>query len=454
MIRQAFDRDELRRYVVAVRDVLDAPQLQAPAARAASTIGLDGDPVAQLRGAIPSVDPELASSGGAAGEQVPFLSRDPIHSLLQSTLETKLREQGVRDETPKQRDLLSRIAHTMELLIHPVRYGPTDAAWVGEVAEAMLDQLAKGNHPFNPAPAEREIGDDARIVIVGDWGTGLPRAQAVAGFMAEEVRDALAHGREAHVVHLGDVYYSGLAEEVQRHVLAPGMWPVTVDQATAGVTSWSLNGNHDMYGGGFGYFETLLGDERFANQRSAAGQATSFFRLSSRAWDFVALDTSWDDKVLSQGGIGVLKDPQSAFVAKVAQESDRKLCLLSHHQLLSVYAPRDIGDTLTSKLGPVLNTGRVTAWIWGHEHRCMSFNAAGGVKFPRCVGHGGVPVLMPRGPGDPVPPPGAWEERGFLELEGDRWARFGFAVFDLDGDQIHVRYRDDQGSTTRQEQIG
>ena len=50
--------------------------------------------------------------------------------------------------------------------------------------------------------------------------------------MAEEVADALAHGREAHVIHLGDVYYSGLPSEVQQHVLA--CWPVTPEQAGPG----------------------------------------------------------------------------------------------------------------------------------------------------------------------------------------------------------------------------
>ena len=49
------------------------------------------------------------------------------------------------------------------------------------------------------------------------------------------------------------------------------LWPVTADQAGAGVTSWSLNGNHDMYSGGFGYFQTLLADPRFAAQRSPDG---------------------------------------------------------------------------------------------------------------------------------------------------------------------------------------
>ena len=338
-------------------------------------------------------------------------------------------------------------------MLHPVPFGPTDIEWVTQIGAAMLDRLAKGNHPFNPQPATHAIADDARIVVVGDWGTGVPRAHDVARLMAEDVAEALADGREVHVVHLGDVYYSGLPEEVERHVLAPGLWPVSEGQARAGVTSWSLNGNHDMYGGGWGYFGTLLGDERFAAQRSPDGKPTSFFRLTSPSWDFVALDTSWDPDVLAQGHVGVLQDPQAALVAEVAAESDRKLVLLSHHQLLSVYDRHDLGPTLPGRLAQVLDGGRVTAWLWGHEHRCMGFDAAGGVAFPRCIGHGGVPVPMEHAADDPIPPPGAWEERGYLEERGERWARFGFATLDMAPDRIAVRYRDDQGTVVRSETI-
>jgi hypothetical protein len=451
VIKQAYDRNQLGRYVEAWRAHLDAPGVQPAAARAAEKVTGAGDPATVLRAALPSVATAPPSSGGGEAD-VPFL-RDPMVSLFQSSLESGLRARGVRDVAPDRRDLLSRIVHFLRSLLHPVRYGPTDSEWVTRVGEAMLDRLADGNHPFNPVPARHEIADDARIVVVGDWGSGVPRARDVARFMADEVADALAHGRQAHVVHLGDVYYSGLPEEVERNVLAPGLWPVTVDQGRAGVTSWSLNGNHDMYGGGFGYFGTLLADERFRAQRSPDGKPTSFFRLTSPSWDFVGLDTSWDPDVLAQGHVGVLEDPQAEFVASVAGESARKLMLLSHHQLLSVYDSKDVGPTLSGKLAATLGAGRVTAWLWGHEHRCMSYEAAGGVKFPRCIGHGGVPVLMDHAAGDPIPAPGTWEEREFLKFRGDHWARFGFAILDLAGDRIAVRYRDDQGTLTRSETI-
>jgi Calcineurin-like phosphoesterase len=425
MIKQVVDRGEMGRYVEALRDQLDAP-----------------------------VTEKLASSGADSADVAPFMSRDPMQSLLQSTLEDKLRERGVPGEAPKRRDFGAWLVHLIESILHPVRFGPDDPNWVIDVAAAVLERMAKGNHPFNPLPAEYEISDNARVVIVGDWGTGLPRAQEVAKFMAQEVSEALAEGRETHVIHLGDIYYSGLKGEVRRHVLAPGMWPVSDEQATAGVTSWSLNGNHDMYSGGFGYFETLLADERFAKQRSSDGKATSFFRLRSPSWDFVALDTSWDTDVLSPGFVGVLQDPQAEFAKRVADESARKLMLLSHHQLLSVYDKEDLGPTLEEKLAPVLDGGRVTAWLWGHEHRCMGFEEAKQIKYPRCIGHGGVPVLMEHKPGELIPAPGAWEEREFSEYRGEHWGRMGFAVLDLAGPEIKMRYRNELGLTPREEMIG
>jgi hypothetical protein len=454
MIRQVVDRNEMHRYVEALRDQLGAPELQHVAARAAETFAGDGDPATKLRAALPPVTPELASSGARNSDEVPFMSRDPIQSLMQSTLEGKLRERGVPGEAPEHRGPLSWLVHAIETILHPVRFGPDDPDWVIEVAAAVLDRLAQGNHPFNPVAAEHEVADGARLVIVGDWGTGLPRARRVAEHIADAVAQALAEGRQAHVVHLGDIYYSGMEDEVRRHVLDQGRWPVTVEQARAGVTSWSLNGNHDMYGGGFGYFKTLLGDERFSTQSSPDGKPTSYFRLRMPFWDIVGLDTSWDPDVLSMGMVGVLEDPQAEYVTRVAGESERKLMLLSHHQLVSVYDKEDLGATLPAKLGPVLRGGDVTAWLWGHEHRLMGFERAEGVRVPRCVGHGGVPVLMTHTPEEPIPSPGVWQETDFSEYHGERWGRMGFAILDFAGAEIKVRYRDERGETSREETIG
>jgi hypothetical protein len=452
MYRESFDQESVRRYVEAVRGVLGSDaRLRDAASRAALQLPGAGESVAKLSAALPAVGAAPASSGGSPDGPQPYLSRDPMVSLVQSAINGALTDNSSRGGAATGTGLWQRLAFTVKGLFHPGNFSPTDPDWVVKIAESMLGHLAKGNHPFNPRPAEHAISDTARLVVVGDWGTGLPRARAVASHMAEEVSTALEDGREAHVIHLGDVYYSGLPSEYQRHALA--YWPVTSGQARAGVTSWSLNGNHDMYSGGFGYFETLLGDPRFAGQYSPDGRATSFFRLTSPSWEFVGLDTAWDANVLSEGAVGVLRDPQADYVNSVAAASGRKLALLSHHQYVSVYDRADIGEELGAKLGPVLRGGRVTAWFWGHEHRCMGFNSTGGVAFPRCLGHGGVPVLQEHEADAAIPSPGAWEYRDYLVSGNQRWARFGFAVLDLAGDRITVRYMSEEGALVRTEEI-
>jgi hypothetical protein len=260
-------------------------------------------------------------------------------------------------------------------------------------------------------------------------------------------------------VHLGDVYYSGVEDEIRRRVLADGMWPVTLEQARAGAGSWALNGNHDMYGGGWGFFETLLGDPRFAGQRSPDGRPTSFFRIRTPSWDLVGLDTSWDPDVLCKGLTGALTDPQGAIVTGWAAESERKLMLFSHHQFVTSYDPGDIGTVIPSKLDSLVAGKRISAWLWGHEHRCMRFESDEiGIPFMSCIGHGGIPI--PASPaGAKIPAPGTWQipmpgqDDGVFENDGRSWNKFGFAIVDFAGPEATIRYRDDEGRQQRCDRI-
>jgi hypothetical protein len=380
-------------------------------------------------------------------------------SLLQTSLEDETRKAGAAAPR-KAHGLLSHIVGAVESIADIEKYGAHDPDWVTRIGEATLDRLARGNHPFNSEPAEYEIPvDDARVVLVGDWGSGLPRARSVGRFMAQEVANAINHGRSVHVIHLGDVYYSGDPVEYIRRVLAPGLWPVTIEQSRGGVTSWSLNGNHDMYGGGWGYFDTLLADERFANQRSPTGKPTSFFRIKTPSWDIVGLDTAWDSDVLSMGQHAMLADPQAAVVSGWAAESYRKLMLLSHHQLVTSYDHGDIATVLPMKLQPLLGSKRIGAWLWGHEHRCMGFDdPEQRIPFMCCIGHGGIPIRA-TAKGESIPPPGLWQipspgsDSGVFVENDTRWNNFGFAVVDFDGLHARIRYRDDQGTELRAETI-
>jgi len=71
------------------------------------------------------------------------------------------------------------------------------------------------------------------------------------------------------------------------------------------------------------------------------------------------------------------------------------------------------------------------AAVEGHEHRAITYQAAGGVRYPRCLGHGSVPVLP-----DPEPPPGStpattWQSSRTVREGGQHRTRFGFVVAPL-----------------------
>jgi len=473
VIADFLDRAQTGRYVAAVREQVRTKQLRREKVIGAAK-GVDRDHAdgTQARAAVLDAlrqDDTETQSSGWAGQSSPFLSRSPAVSLLQTSLEDEARKHGIVHTPAVHRRFgkvaaiaeeivrdLEAVEHKIWQYIHPEQFSTTDAAWVTTVAEAMLDRLAKGNRPFNPEPAHAEIDSaNPRIVVVGDWGSGVKRAIAVAKQIAARVDEALGEKREVHVIHLGDVYYSGDAVEIELRVLADGMWPVTAAQAAGDhVMSWSLNGNHDMYSGGWGYFDTLLADPRFVNQSSAPGKPTSFFRIRTPSWDLVGLDTSWQTDPLSLAKSGVLEDPQATVLgawAEQAEQDGRKLMLLSHHQLVTAYDHGDIATELPDKLAPLLARGQVAAWLWGHEHRCMGFTSAPGQPpFMRCIGHGGIPVLASDAP---TPAPGSWRETGSFEENGDRWNNFGFAVLDFDGPAVSFTYFDDEGAKTRTEAI-
>jgi Calcineurin-like phosphoesterase len=399
--------------------------------------------------------PERRGKWPALLDDFVFISRDPIISIVQSALEEALNrnkgskkvvEQEIDDDRRRNRnDVPAVTARSLEGY-RPRRnaqgrrifdrFSITDIGWVSsKVAEGV--RLFRKRYPFNDSiPNTVPLDDKARVILVGDWGTGIPRAQLVGNMMRRRVEEALGDQRPVHVVHLGDVYYSGFAYEYKQRFLPN--WPVWPGEENR-VSSWCLNGNHDMYCGGHAYFSQLLADPRFRSQ----GQR-SFFRLANDNWQILGLDTAWDDNGL--------KDPQAEWVRSVLDQNPQKAIMLTHHQLFSVYEDGpEIGRILREKLGSVLNAERIQAAFWGHEHRCVSYGSAHGVKYGRLIGHGGVPAYMTHFENDPLPAPTTYEYRQFKRRGLECWALFGFAVLDFDGAQIKVRYIDENGTTHKQE---
>src|SRR5207247_823473 len=99
------------------------------------------------------------------------------------------------------------------------------------------------------------------------------------------------------LLHLGDVYYSGTPAEIQERFLDE--WPKRTD-----AISRALNSNHEMYSGGYAYFDMTL--PRFT-------QPSSYFAFCNDHWLLIGLDTGYVDHDLD--------DEQAAWVNYVAGQS-------------------------------------------------------------------------------------------------------------------------------------
>lgn len=400
-------------------------------------------------------------TGVLVEDHIAYLPRDPLVSVMQSFMEEYVvehrpellegnlepGEQRVRADDLSDADLPAVTARRLKLdepagpervrLLE--RFSLTDPLWV---QSKLSEWFTRWNEPHEFRDAEQpelvDVADDARLILVGDWASGIERAAHIAGWMRRYVEQAMNRGQEVHVVHLGDTYYSGWRREYRNHLLP--FWPLWPEDAGKRTFSWTLNGNHDMYSGGDGYFE-LLDDARFAGHGGL-----SFFHLRNANWDILGLDTAYDDHRLAGSQVG--------WIEGVKAESTRKTFMMSHHQPFS--GRSEGGTELRAQLVNVLDDDDpLDLWFWGHEHRHAHYDSQTfGLRKGRLLGHGGVPVWQFRRASASNPPPESWEYRE--KRTGSHlqpWARFGFAVLDLEGPAIAARYVDEHGDEYRTERL-
>jgi hypothetical protein len=318
------------------------------------------------------------------------------------------------------------------------RFEQTDVGWINSLFAKGIRKFRR-KHDFIERPARKEPisfpDEKVRVIIFGDWGSGIPRAHKISDFIRRELDDDKVKDWQKHVIHLGDVYYSGWEYEYRNRFLND--WPVKPEEKDK-IGSFNLNGNHDMYSGGWAYYDYALADERFAAWQGKS----SLFHLANNHWQVFGLDTSHDD--------AALRGDQAAWVSGAARKG-LKTMLLSHHQYCSAY--EKASQKVIDGIQPVLNKLDVAAWLWGHEHRCMTYKNVSRIRFPRCLGHAGVPVYQTHDLNGPTPAPGEWEYRDYIDGGPELWAKFGFAVLDFQRDKISVRYIDEDGGEDHKETI-
>jgi len=252
-----------------------------------------------------------------------------------------------------------------------------------------------------------------RIAVAADWGTGTLEAETVA----DNMRSCNPH----HTLHLGDVYYMGEAPEVGENCLGePRHGYLGVYWPTGSHGSFALMGNHEMYSGGHGYFKEFLTTLGLLDTKKNVlnPQSASFFCLETSNWRILGLDTGYhsggmpaltavpvlnsipffdvdarfDDKMLTW-----LKHTMATLQA--VDSVKKSILLLTHHQPISSFehAYKRPVEQL-AELG-FLNRQEFV-WLYGHEHRLTIYNrqviAKSLAVYPRCIGHGGMPVEVTR----------------------------------------------------------
>lgn len=249
--------------------------------------------------------------------------------------------------------------------------------------------------PVAPGQGISPLADSCTVALLADWGTGAGPALAVLGQAMAQKPDLL--------IHMGDVYYAGSPAECQSNFV-DAITSAVPGAFTPAFPVYAIPGNHEYFWGGHGFQEVI---------RPATGQAGSYFCLRGSAWQIVALDTGYHDRspFTVYTNTTYLPPDQVRWLESV-MASGLPTVMLTHHQLYSaVYSvgkdPRTgaqhginpcLYDQIAWRYGP-----QIVVWLWGHEHNTVVFDPRPGLPPGRCVGSGGIPILVDQEPYTPNP---------------------------------------------------
>ena len=301
------------------------------------------------------------------------------------------------------------------------------------------------------------IADSVKISVAGDWGTGSDEARIVAAAMEKAEAD--------FTIHLGDVYYVGDANEVRENFLGEKTSPYTpVKWPVGSKGSFALNGNHEMYAGGGGYWRMVLPRMGLRDARSewGVGQWASFFCLENKHWRIIGLDTGYNSTGFEWAKLPVLQrskwlrkttafkpacalaDTLLAWLNSVVNpDGDKRgLILLSHHGSHSAF--EGWYQIPARQLANIIH--RPVIWFWGHEHRLAIYEKfavkAGIEAYGRCLGHGGMPVGRGAAPDITDCRWLAWDNRRYPSDEDIDVGYNGYVNISFNGPALHVGYYD------------
>ncbi|MGD1092238.1 MAG: metallophosphoesterase [Bryobacteraceae bacterium] len=385
---------------------------------------------------------------GGPWQQAAIMAR--IGNALQAMEDSEQQDGGPNVLTSPQDELASRMQASLadygrgftplgpggEELKFDTITDPFGWAW------SWLSDWSDDHHDIvRPASDDPEpIKNDLHIALLSDWGTGLYGAPVIASTVSGRCDDFDI------IMHLGDVYYAGATKEMQQRFL--DTWP-----KCPSIINRALNGNHEMYSGGFAYFDTTL---KTFNQKS------SYFAWQNDNWLLVALDTACQDFDLDPTQVKWLE-------RLIAKAGARRVMVFSHHQLYSQLDSQ--GPNLAEKLGSLLYDKAIHFWYWGHEHRCVLYDVHPSYNLvARCIGHGGMPQRRgseKNAPVDSQMGDAIWRtlpaKKGIapsavildgrntcIKGEEDTYSPHGYVTLQFSGTKLHEKYFLPDGTLVRE----
>jgi hypothetical protein len=328
--------------------------------------------------------------------------------------------------------------------------GSCDAGYV----EAVLGYEETKNHIQYTAlqPGQgiyNTLPENCTIALLADWATGATPALSVLQQAVAQPSQPAGAQKPNLLIHLGDVYYAGSVAE------CTDFFVTAVTNAVPGAFTstfpvYAIPGNHEYYWGADGFVSSI---------RKATGQEGSYWCLRNSAWQIVALDTGYNDRdpFTVTTNTTYLPADQVAWLADV-MSSGLPTILLTHHQLYSAVSSVGADTTadppvlygINQKLHDQIAVpygSQIVVWLWGHEHNTVIFNPQAGLPVGRCIGSGGIPMLLDqypyrpnaalRGlPGIPVPTINTRYELAAGEFEYNH----GFATIALTPQNATVTY--------------
>lgn len=291
------------------------------------------------------------------------------------------------------------------------KYEQLDAGWAWTLKNNLMNHIPKrlgtgyGIADFVTKdwsqPVALQPGSDGqvRIAIIGDWGAGKYNLNGLKhkDGPACAVMDTLCEldTPPDYLIHLGDTYYSGTGpnrsptgEEKNHLIDILSLYPKIAKPGHC----FTLNSNHEMYGGAYGYYGAALSNPLFSGQKGC-----SYFALEFGNWIIAGIDSAYFDSstLYMDGGLGNnAQNPQYQFLQQV-EACDKKVIVMSHHTGLSTDGgspSKHLWSDVTSVVTPVY-------WYWGHTHigAVYSSKAYSNSIKTRCIGHSSMPFAIPPG---------------------------------------------------------